>query len=295
MNDDFSLRDYIEVVKKRWITVLVVALIITTFVFISTIRKPKVYEAKTTILIKSGGGSSSQLAGLAGLAGINLSSGSGDKENLAVLLQSKVVAIKVLNDLKLRERIKGWDNSDVPDYKLASSVRGMLKKSNDEGNLVTLRVEYTDPVIAAEVADGYADALAFYWNKMNYSAAQKKKEYIESQLPRVKNELTAIEKKIKSFTLLGRRQPTIELRRLEREFEIQNSVYTMLRKEYESVKLEESKKIMPFTIIDKAEVPGSPFKPRVKFNTQVGFFLGLFSGIFLAFFQEYWSKSVSSK
>ncbi|MBN2057352.1 MAG: hypothetical protein JW782_00960 [Candidatus Saganbacteria bacterium] len=291
-NDDLSLRDYVEVVQKRWKTVLVVTLAVMLMVLISTLRQPKTYDAKISILLRSGGsGGASQMAGLASLAGVDVVSGGGDRGDLASLLQSKVVAEKVVKDLKLRQRIKGWGDPAYGDDKFAPAVLGMLQKPEEEGNLLGLRVEYTDPVLAAEIANAYADALSYYWNKLNYSEAQKKKEYIEAQLPRVERELVEIEGKIKRFTMLGVNPSSIELKRLEREFEIQNTVYTMLRKEYETVKLEESKKISPFAVIDRAVVAERPFKPRVKFNLQVGLMLGLFSGVFAAFLQEYWSRS----
>lgn len=291
-NDDLSLRDYVEVVQKRWKTVLVVTLVVVLFVLIATLRQPKTYDAKISILLRSGGsGTASQMAGLASLAGIDVVSGGGDRGDLASLLQSKVVAEKVVKDLKLRERIKGWDDPAYSDDKFAPAVLGMLQKPEEEGNLLGLRVEYTDPVLVAEIANAYADALSYYWNKLNYSEAQKKKEYIEAQLPRVERELAEVEGRIKRFTMLGVNPTSIELKRLEREFEIQNTVYTMLRKEYETVKLEESKKMSPFAVIDRAVVPERPFKPRVKFNLQVGLMLGLFSGVFIAFMQEYWSRS----
>ena len=83
------------------------------------------------------------------------------------------------------------------------------------------------------------------------------------------------------------------MKRLEREYEIQNAVYTMLRKEYETTLLEESKEVTPFSIVDPAEVPERPFKPRVKLNTIIGALLGVFAGLFLAFFWEYWETSGS--
>jgi uncharacterized protein involved in exopolysaccharide biosynthesis len=83
----------------------------------------------------------------------------------------------------------------------------------------------------------------------------------------------------------------IEISRLNRELDIQNTVYTMLRKEFESVKLEESKEIPPFSIVDEAVAPEKPSRPRKKLNTVIGFVLGSFLGTFLAFFKEYWEKT----
>jgi succinoglycan biosynthesis transport protein ExoP len=65
----------------------------------------------------------------------------------------------------------------------------------------------------------------------------------------------------------------------------------MLRKEYESVKLEEAKEIPPFSIVDKPDIPEKPVRPKKKLNTLMGITLGMFIGGFVAFFKEYWEKS----
>ena len=306
-DDEIDLREYLDVILKRWKIIILFTLGIAVLAYLFSITQKPVYEAKTTVLIRSGGGSSlSQFAGLAGLAGISLPSGGGNIGDLSDLMQSEVVAAKVLEDLKLKERIKGWDNPMLDNHKLAMAVGGMLKKPKISGNILEIKVEYSDPKLTAEIANGYTDAISYYWNKLNFTEAQKKREYIESQLPRVEKELKEAEDKLKKFTLLSPRGGTssgllgaisgsqsqgIEVARLSRELDIQNSVYSMLRKEYESVKLEESKEISPFSVLDKAVVPELPTKPKVKLNTMIGLVLGLFSGIFIAFFQEYWEKS----
>jgi uncharacterized protein involved in exopolysaccharide biosynthesis len=86
----------------------------------------------------------------------------------------------------------------------------------------------------------------------------------------------------------GGQQSGIEIGRLSRELEVQNSVYTMLRKEYETVKLEAAKEIPPFSVVDEAVPPLQKSKPNVKTNTLIGLMLGLFIGVSLAFVLDYW-------
>lgn len=308
MDDEINLREYLEVIRKRWKVIAYITIGVAVFALVFSLLQKPVYEAKTTILIRSGGGSSlSQFAGLAGLAGISLPSGGGSLSDLTELLQSQAVAAKVLEDLKLRDRVEGWDDPRLSNQKLVSAVQGMLDRPKRIGNLIELKIEYTDPKLASEITNGFANALSYYWNRLNYTEAQKKRDYIESQLPRVEKELKAAEQKLKKFTLLsprggssssnllgmvaGSQSQGIEVDRLSRELDIQKSVYTMLRKEYESVKLEGSKEIPPFSVVDEAVAPEKPSKPRVKLNTLVGLVLGFFSGTFVAFFREYWEKS----
>ena len=294
-NDEIDLREYLEVVLKRWpIIALFAAGVAAVALVFSLLQKP-VYEADATILIKSSGSGSSvsQFAGLASLAGINLGTGGGDISDLIEVLQSNAVAAKVVENLKLRERIKGWNDPGISERQLASAVQGMLAKPKPRGNLVVLTAENNDPELAADIANGFADALSYYWNKLNSTEARRKREYVEGQLPRIEKELRIAETRLKQYTLLGAAPESqgIEVARLYRELEIQSSVYNMLRKEYETVKLEESKDIEPFTIIDRAVKPGDPSRPKTKMNVMLGLFLGLLSGVFMAFFLEYWKKT----
>jgi len=87
----------------------------------------------------------------------------------------------------------------------------------------------------------------------------------------------------------------IEIDRLRRELEIHSSVYKMLRSQYESVKLEEAKKIVPFSMLDKARVPGGPINNKKKPKVMMGLVFGIFVGLFIAFGKEYWNRSWRGK
>lgn len=297
MEDEIDLREYLEVLMRRWKTVVVIATAIGVAAFIFNINQKPVYEAKATILLRGVGGSSSlmsQYAGLAGMLGVNSGSSGGNLGDLTELLKSRAVAAKVLDDLKLTQRIEGWDDPKIKKEDLSSAVSGMLKAPKTIGNLLEIKAEANDPQLAADVTNGFISALSFYWNELNYTESQKKFKYIQSELPRVESELKIVEAKLKlaprsttGFSFGG----SVGVSGLQRDFEIYNSVYIMLKKELESTKLEASKDIPPFSVVDEALKPKSTTKPKVRSNTMIGVFLGLFSGICIVFFQEYWEKS----
>jgi len=305
-DDEIDLREYLGVIIKRWRVIAVVAIVFAVGAYLFSVSQKPAYDAKATFLIRPGG-STGQLAGLVGMVGLNVAANS-DAGDLTTVLQSNAVAFKVAEDLHLRERIKGWDSPKLRDDQIASMVKGMIGKPKSEGNLVEIKVSYSDPALAAEIANGYLAALSSYWNKLTYTATSKKREYIEGQLPRVEAALRTAENRLKQFTLLSPNSsgtanmsdPSgssvsslqgIETARLARELGIQASVYGMLRTQYEQVKLEESKYLPSFMVIDKAEKPLSKNRSNTKLNVQIGLVLGLFLGIFIAFFQEYWEKS----
>ncbi|MEA3493995.1 MAG: Wzz/FepE/Etk N-terminal domain-containing protein [Candidatus Margulisiibacteriota bacterium] len=289
MSDEINLKEYVDVVQRRWKIVAIVAVGLAIVSFFYSIQQTPVYEANTTILIRGGGNPLSKFSDLAAAVGARVGPENQIIGDLVGVLQSRAVAARVVEELDLRQKIRGWDDPRMKDTALATSVQGMLQKAKSNGNLLEIKVQYSDPKLTAEIVDGFTNALSFYWNSLNQTEIQKKREYIEAQMPRVNKELATAERKIKAFTLLGVPQPTVEYNRLKREYEVKNSIYTMLHQEYETVKLEESKEIPPFSVVDVALVPKSPVKPLVKMNTMVGLILGICMGMFVAFMQEYWS------
>ncbi|HVN67433.1 MAG TPA: Wzz/FepE/Etk N-terminal domain-containing protein [Candidatus Sulfotelmatobacter sp.] len=291
-DDEIDLSQYYFVFARRWKTIGLFAVGLAVIVLIISLLQSPVYEAKTTILFKTGGGGGlSQYAGVAGMLGVNINAG-GDIGDITELLKSRVVAAKVLDDLKLTQRIKGWDSPRYKRQDLVTYVNKMLKPPKINGNIVEVMVEAGEPQLTADLANGFIDALAYYWNALNFSATQNKLKYIETELPRVEKDLRTAENKLRLAPVSAAGLPLGDGQGgVQRDYYIYNSVYTMLRKEYESDKLEAAKDILPFSVIDQAEKPLSKSKPKIKQNVLVGLFLGLFVGILYAFGQEYWEKS----
>lgn len=310
MEDELNLYEFWGILKRRKRTIILFAVVFGALALILAFLQSPVYEAKTTILLRNGtAGGFSQFAGLARFAGINLSSSNSDIYEMINLLNSRTVAAKVIEDLKLRERVEGWDNPNLGNQRLLDIFQRMIIIPSDpENNLLVIGVYFNDPEMAAEIANHYVEVLSLYANKLSYTEARSKREYIEKQLPKVEQKLKAAEQNLKKFTLLsprggasssgllgmvnGNRSGGVEIDRLTRELEIQDAVYTMLRKEYETVKLEEAKEIPPFSVVDKAAVPERPIKPKKITNTLMGIFVGIFLGSFRAFFKEQASKNL---
>ncbi len=294
MNDEVSLKDYVEVILRHKTLIALVVLVSLVTAFIYTKTTEPVYVGKAKILVRSAGVSSgaSQLAGLAAMAGINLNMPSSDLSDLSEIIKADTVMKMVSAE------VDGKYVPFMPTLEARSNRIGDLK-TKINGSYLELRLEHSGKELSAIVCNLYLKALSDYWNKLNYSAAKNKREYIEEQLPKVSAELTKIENKVKDVTYLSSTvgsigQPSfssVDVDRLKRELEILSTTYVMLRKELESTKLEEAKTISPFSDIEYAEVPKAPERPRLKVNAAVGLVVGLMLGIFLAFSADYfWSN-----
>ncbi|MFA6169568.1 MAG: GNVR domain-containing protein [Candidatus Margulisiibacteriota bacterium] len=290
MDEDINLRDYLAVVLKRWPLVLIISVGSMLFFGLPSLSKDKVYEAKISVLLKESSGTNSSATGqLASMLGFKAGSGAAE---FPKILNSRSVAEIVFDKLQLDKKIKGWDSPEVKKQELVGSLMSMMDISGSD--LMEIKVITKDPALAADIANVTVAAGEQYWKKINYTETRKKREYIESQLPRIEGELRRAENAIKKFTLISNDPGAlqgVELKRLEREYEIQNATYIMLRKEYEAVKLDQSKELAPFSIIDPAEIPDKPLKNKVILNFVIGLVFGVFGSVFLAFFLEYWQTT----
>jgi len=90
--------------------------------------------------------------------------------------------------------------------------------------------------------------------------------------------------------------PDKELRlvQLMRDKEVNEKIYLMLLQKREEAKIAEAERIGNIRIIDPAQVPTNPVKPRKKLNLLLGLILGSVMGIGLAFVLEYLDNSVKT-
>lgn len=287
MNQEIDLYAYILLFKNKWKLIVVFTLLFGALSAFYSLRQTPIYEAKTTILMRSGGSSISQVNGLASVLGINVGRGGSSADDIIGLMKSRVVAEKVLDDLNLVKRIKGWDNPNSDRQGLISAVSGMLLPTGTFGSILEIKTAAPDPQLAADLADAFVAAVGYYWNELNFTEAQNKLKYIDKELPRLKDDLSLVEDKVKMApgTALSFQGS------VQRDYEIYNSVYTMMRKEQESTKLEAAKELPPFAVIDKAIKPTSPSRPKTRLNVTIGLMTGLFFGIFVAIMQEYFAVS----
>ena len=274
MDDEINLATIIVVFVRWWKLIAAITLLCTLGAYVfSSFMKP-VYEAKSRILMRASSSSSSlgQMASLAVLAGVTMSP-SGGVSDIQDLIESRKVT-----DYVSKEAVPlfiGGKHFDLG--RMTSKITG---------NYLDISVKHKDPYAAQLVSNAYVAALSLYWNKLNYSDAQKKIEYIDQELPKKQVELRSAEEKLKSIMYLNNDAQgaveTVEILRAKREVDILNSVYMMLRNQLESAKLDAAKDTSPFSDVELALLPVRPVSPKIGFNTTIGFIMGLFIGVFAA-------------
>ena len=91
---------------------------------------------------------------------------------------------------------------------------------------------------------------------------------------------------------LSLNQKAIEYTVLQREAQSAKEMYDLLIKRFKETSLTEDMKTGNVRIVDKAEVPKDPVKPRKGLNIIIGLIVGLGAGLGTAFFLEYLDNTI---
>jgi len=83
------------------------------------------------------------------------------------------------------------------------------------------------------------------------------------------------------------------LSQLNREYSAKGILYNIFYKQVEEIRLTETAEVDLLKIASLAYEPRAPIKPNKKLNITIAGVLGLFVGIFVAFFLEFWEKGKS--
>jgi len=118
--------------------------------------------------------------------------------------------------------------------------------------------------------------------KNEYKVALAREESLKDALSKQKQELLDLNKKAIQYGVL------------RREVESAQNIYEMLIKRFKETSLSENMKSGNIRIIDKAEVPQTPVKPKKKLSIILAMIVGLFGGTGLAFFLEYFDNTIKT-
>lgn len=115
-----------------------------------------------------------------------------------------------------------------------------------------------------------------------YSAAVERERLLSAALEEQRNEVNNINQEIIQYNILKRETDSNK--------ELYDGLLTRLKEAQVSAGLRASN----IRVVDRAEVPRAPVRPRKAFNLLVGSLLGLVFGVGFAFFQEHLDNSIKS-
>ena len=84
----------------------------------------------------------------------------------------------------------------------------------------------------------------------------------------------------------------LELARLQRDVQVNDKIYVMLREKYEEMIIREAGQLGISRIVDRASLPSKPIKPKPVLNLFLAVFFGLLLGVGLALGRDYFEDTV---
>ncbi len=198
--------ELVGLILKYKKTIIINVLVITISAMIISLLIPNEYTAKASFIApkkKSGMlgelmGFSSAVSNLQKVLSSRLGNVSEEAYNYLVILQSRTVALRVIEKFDLRKVYKISDKKPFEDVikELENNVKFNVE---DEGNIV-ISVTDKSPKRAAEIANYYIQLLNEYSIELGNQEAKNNREFIEKRVFQIKDTLKVIEDSLKKFS-----------------------------------------------------------------------------------------------
>ena len=96
-------------------------------------------------------------------------------------------------------------------------------------------------------------------------------------------------------SVLDLRGRSIQYNILQRDVDTNRGLYDALLQRYKQVGVAGGVGTSPVSIVDRAQVPGGPYKPNLQFNMMVGLLIGLLAGVAIALATEFINDSIKTR
>ena len=196
--------------------------------------------------------------------------------NQAAAMSKKPSMLDSIPDVLSNDLIKEIKKMEVVLYKRMSELK--KKYGRNHPQMVALNSELTD--LKKRKLIEIRSIINSLRNEYNLAAAKEKS--LKAALARQKVETLSLNKKAVQYGVL------------KRQAESSRQMYDLLIRRFKETSLTEEMKIGNIRIIDQAETPTKPVKPRKKMNILLAMVIGLTAGVFLAFFLEYLDNTIKA-
>lgn len=308
--DTISIMDIILALASEIKVIIITPTILCSLMIIHVLffAKP-VFTSTAKIMSSSSGGGMSQAAGLAAQFGIALPTGQSEpKWVYPEIIKSRTLARSMLkrkfdtNEFGLQKSLlqiltygneKNTIGMDILEVKAVNSFLGMINILEDiKTAILTLSISASEPQLASEINEALIEELDAHQRKYNKAQTSDAKRFIQERILNTEKELMAAEENLKVFMDRNRRienSPALQLQqqRLAREVTVLTGVFTTLKQQLETTKIEEVKEMDYVIILDPPEVPLQRSKPNKKQMVIVAGIIGLGLGMVFAFIRQF--------
>ncbi len=270
-----DLRQYISLLW-RWAWLIILAAILAGgAAYVTSRLQDPVYQATTTMLINEAPNSkASEYQAIL------------TSERLARTYSEMLTKRPVLDDVYTRLALEDT-------YKSSDAIGGAISvQLVRDTQLIELRVEQTNPELAALIANAVVDVFIAQNEALQTSRFAESKVSMEEQLQRLDGQIHNTVAEIETLTKEGDRE--VELQRLESELVQYRQSYSNLLQSYEQIRLTEAEATSNVVQIEPARVPKNPIRPRVMMNTVMAAAVGAMLAVGAIFLMEALDDTIKS-
>ena len=272
-----ELRQYWELLKKwLWLIVLTTVIAAVAAYFFSS-RQTPIYRASTRLLVSQSLASNSSMQYADILAAERLSS------TYAQMLTSRRVMRAAIAKTGLEGVVELNDLAD------AISVQPVR-----DTQLIDLSVEYPDPDIAADLANALPEVFVEFNSQQQTARYQELKASLQQQLQELSQEIQSTDAKLQELADATDAASKARQAVLEDRLAQYHSTFGNVLAQLENIRLAEANAQDTITVVDEAERPQYPVRPRILMNVFLAALIGGMIGLGAAFLIEYMDDSIKS-
>jgi len=309
--DTIYLSDIMMTIARQIRVILIIPSILCfiTLVYLFLFVKPTFIS--TAKIMSSSNSGESKAAGLAAQFGVNIFSDQSNKQWVyPEIIKSRTLARSMLkrkfdtNEFgpqKSLLQILTYGNNK-PEVGMDTLIIDGVNASIDmieirqNGSFYDLTISASEPVFARDFTIALLEELDSHQRDYNKAKTSKAKQFIEERISDIEKELNTAEEKLKDFAKSNRRienSPLLKLEqaRLDREVMVLIGVFTTLKQQLETTKIEEVKDSEYVIVLDPPEAPMQRSKPNKRLILVLSGILGIGMGILFAFIKENFAKS----
>jgi capsular exopolysaccharide synthesis family protein len=258
-----ELRQYLDILLRRKVIVIVVALVVIEVVAVGSSLMTSVYSASTLVRVATLQESSIEYIPLEYSERVLFTN--------VHLLESRPFLEEVIDRLGLRTSP-------------GSLARRISIEILPNTELLEITAEAENPLEAVDIADTLGQLLIEQRVQVYDSEGQSAVQNIEEQLLLVEQDLAENRAQLDEILSGGvTAELSIAAQDLDTRIRIQEETYASLLNEFDKARIAEALRANSITIVEPAIAPNSPSKPDIPLNIALGAVLGISGGVGLAF------------
>ena len=258
-----------------WRAYVIVPFLLAIAAIAVSFAVPKKYRALAQVYPEqpkaTGAANLGAIAGLASQIGVGLASGAQSPQFYIQVINSRRMMEEVLASRVATER---GDSVLLVDYLVDSRARDdaqldlalrRLREATDASvnartNILELAVTLKDRNVAARVVWLYLDALGRFNLATRQSQAGQRRRFAEARLHEAQDSLSSVDRSVSAFLTRNRQyreSPTLsfEYERLQRSLANYQALYTGIRRDYDTARLDEVNDTPVLTVVDPPRIP----------------------------------------